>query len=194
MLDTDAMIVQHHPGVVVLHESGGRAYRAALGENPFEPVPHIDVAGRAGDGPVATKIIDREAVVKAFLHSAAAVGHARAYEADLPFRGDHQFRVIFQKIHLHIHRQDGVCVGVEIGPLGHTLKELIEGRVVDGRVAQEVEGSAELLPEISFQPFKFPLHIQILLGSIVILEGGDVIVGQHVARDDEFVYLGGEFI
>ena len=49
---------------------------------------------------------------------------------------------------------DGVRMGMEIRPLGHALQELVEGRFVNGGIPQEVEGSAELRPEIGLQAFK----------------------------------------
>ena len=101
--------------------------------------------------PVPTEIVHCEAVVKTFLHRAAAVRRPGADEADLPLRRNHQFRMVPQELHLHIHRQDGVRVSVEIGPLGHFFQELVERCVVNGGIAQKIEGSAELRPEIGLQ-------------------------------------------
>ena len=142
------MVIQHHPGVIILNQSGGAADGAALGEDALEPVPEVAMPWCTGHCPLATEILHGKPVFQAFFHVPASVRGSGADETDLPLGRDHQFRMVLQELHLHFHGQDGVCMSMKVCPLGHALKEAVQRRIVNLNVAQEVKLSAESAAEI----------------------------------------------
>ena len=60
--------------------------------------------------------------------------------------------------HLQFHRKDGICVGMQVSPLGHLLQEAVQRRLIDVMVLQEIDAGTELLPESGLDAVEVLFH------------------------------------